>query len=865
MMRTAVWLCGLSLWCSPLACAPPQDDTTPDGNSDVVPTEDSDTPGEPIDLAEGRTLVSDGGVMIEVPPGSGHGTFWVTGLLTSEADAVGQRDDDGYIVSPVYDILTEGLTPGMLTAPLKISLVVDLSPMDPPLDEHLFYVEVYDEAEAEWVAVGNGFAAEYDAATGMVSFLTPHCSQFRVRDLGLVKESEWGFLDIFSDARLQKRVCTTEYCDIVYYENAALGQNSRHAVPTDATWDPVGRGSYADPAVPDYVEDIAAAIQQAHQYHTALQASDGATVFSAPGRFTCHVVDFSKRSRGNTGGDYSFTTGSIRITPHLTRWGTDMQTTVGHELAHLFCDHDYYTAAGALQNQWFFEAVANLYAAQAFHLTDEQAAACFGELMSNYLSVPLDAPDEGSMYSAADFLLWLDRTTGLPLATDALQADLASDLAALQSVTPGSSDFVSLFTQYVRQVWVGRNTLRSNVTHTTLEATSATPGWKYASARPYLSSELVLVRGQMAVDGLLVVMPEAERGATLQAHSYVTPSTSQSTVTDVSATLEKQTPAGRPLTVKHFGKQGTPGVTAALFMQVLVNTSLTPELASGPHDSLVAAPAALTFRSYVLQPPVLKMDAAPAGGVAWEFPELLLRIHGQADTYTDEGGLIKGFNVYQNGVKLNADLIDPTARTYAPVAEPCRAVVTVVDGYDNEWPEAAGVSVPCEEAPGTWRLAERKVVRNDWERGHAVSSEYNFTCRAESDTSYFTEIVELGFESSSYMRATHTWAGLGSNTLTPGARVNVTLANSNIAHCLHQSNMTAQTIFESTDLVLTKVAEGATPLAFALTVPDRDSVADDLVFTVRVQDSGTLWEYDHGFATVACNIVEVQYRYTYTP
>lgn len=836
-------------------CGPREDESGDDG---------TESEGNPIDLAEGKVLVSDGGVTIEVQPNSGYGTFRVIELVTSEKEKIGQRDEDGYFVSPVYDIRTEGFERGMLTIPIKVSLVVDLNPMDPPIDEHLFYVETYDETTGEWVDVDSGYAPDYDEEAQTVSFLTTHFSKYRVRDAGLVHESEWGFLDIYSNSQLIKYVYTTEYCDIVYYLDAAFGQDSRHAVPTDAIWQPVGSGSYSDPEVPDYIEDVARAIKDTYEYLAALKASGGAKVFGRPGKFTCHVVGFKKSTRGNAGGDYSFVTGNIRIVPGLAKWSTDMQTTVGHEMAHLFCDHGYYTVAGAMANEWFFEAIANLYAARAFGLDAGQTAACFGELLSpQYLGGPLNAADEGSMYAAADFLMWLEQKTSRPLAADALKADKADDLEALRSVTPSSMSFNDLYTEYVREVFVGNNVLRSNAQPIVLEITNTNPGWEYASSRAHLSAELVMARGQMSVDGLLVVAPVDALNSAMQSFSYATASIQQNTVSDVQAYMEKQVAAGRPVTVPHFGKQGTPGVTSSLFLQVIANRNTSPEYVSMSEHQV--APAAVTFKYmyYLLQPPVVDTHASSAGSVTWSYtiPDLKVWDTRTTDTssYIEGDWLIKGFNVYENGVKLNTDLVGPTQRSYSPVSKPCSVVVTVVDLYGNEWPQAAGISVPCQEGTGTWTLAERKVIRNDWESGSEVANEYTFTCQEKSASSFFTSIVEKGHEDSSFMKATHAWSGLGAATLTPGQSIEITLSNTDVTSQLYQSNVVPQTIFQSADLVLTQTASGQTSTTFSLVVPEYPG--EDLVFKIFVQDDGVLW----GFGSGSHNMAEIQYRYSYSP
>ncbi len=837
-------------------CGPREDESGDDASDEPA--------GNPIDLTEGKVLVSDGGVTIEVQPNSGYGTFRVIELLTSEKDKIGQRDEQGYFVSPVYDIRTDGFERGMLTAPIKVDLVVDLSSMNPPIDEHLFYVETYDETAKEWVDVDSGYAPDFDEGTQTVSFLTTHFSKYRVRDVGLVYESEWGFLDIYSNSRLTKHIYPTDYCDIVYYLNAEFGQESRHAIPTDATWQSVGSGSYSDPEVPDYIEDVAKAIKGAYEYLAALKASDGAKVFGRPGKFTCQVVGFRKSARGNVGGDYSFVTGNIRIVPGLAKWSTDMQTTIGHELAHLFCDHKYYTVAGAMANEWYFEAIANLYAARAFGLDATQTAACFGELLSpQYLGGPLNAADEGSMYAAADFLAWIERKTARPLASDALKADKADDLEALRSVTPSNTNLPDLFTEYVRQVFVGNNLLRSNAQPVVLEITDANPGWEYASSRAHLSAELVMARGQMSVDGLLVVAPVDALDSALQSFSYATASIQQNTVADVQAYLEKQVAAGRPVTVPHFGKQGTPGVTSSLFLQVVANRNTSPEYVMGSDHQVV--PDAVTFKYmyYLLQPPVVDASASSTASVTWSYavPDLKVWNIGTTDTssYIEGDFLIKGFNVYENGVKLNAALVDPTQRSYSPVTKPCGVAVTVVDLYGNEWPQAAGVSIPCEETIGKWTLAERKVVRNDWESGGAVANEYTFTCQETSATSFFTSIVEKGHEDSSFMKATHGWSGLGTATLTPGQSIQITLSNTDVTSKLYQSNVVPQTIFQSADLVLTQTASGQTSTTFSLVVPEY--MGEDMVFQIFVQDNGSLW----GFGSGSYNMAEIQYRYSYSP
>ena len=540
--------------------------------------------------------------------------------------------------------------PGRGVVPFVVTLPVDARLLPASVDPNAFVAQSFDPVRGIWTDV-SGFVA-YDAATGRVRFQTGHLSTWRVKYVGLDESMS-----------VKRYIFYTDNFAIHYALPNELGQVSSHFPVEDVVWRNKGSGTATDPAVPDYVEDLGRALEQALTYYLGLSGSSG-KLFTSPAVLE-HVNVYVMYVPGASG-DTSLPLGLIRMKAQLTDWN-ELRLAAAHELMHLLQDQ-YYTKVGAWMNLWFVEASANLMSARAAGLNRAEQVDYYDNGMTSYLQVSLDASEDGSYYAAADFLDWLEARISKPVAADVMQRDAIWDLTALTSLaTSGTGTLGAYFTEYLLGATVGTHDFKSNRLWTTTFVTSASQGWRHEFEQFHLSGHAVEVQSTVAADALLVATSGRNyRPPKLQTFSYL----GGSPHADLSSPLEKQTEAGKPVVVKHFGKAGTPGVTSSRFQQVIVNPAASDETVWGTYF----------FDYYLLVPPELL--PLRNGQVAWTYSA-----QGIPTSVNDP--TITGFNVYVDGVKLNAALVPAHLRAFddARIWTTSAVQVTVVDKHGNEWPE----------------------------------------------------------------------------------------------------------------------------------------------------------------------------------
>jgi hypothetical protein len=621
-----------------------------------------------LDLSVGGDIDAGAGVTITALPAS------ATGKITVQATAggaAGALDDEGYVASREYDITATGLTGKTLIAPLIVTLPVDVSGIPEPVDAHGFSVEILDSATGAWIAATG--VIPYDAGAGTISFPTTHFSKYRVFYVGLIQESELNYLDWFNNAQLNKYTYATDHFVVVYYLPAVFGQNSRHVVVDNPTWG-TGGGHATDPNVPDYVEDVAFSLEQAHQYLTGLTAN-GSNVFDDPGRVTCQLMYIADAS-----GKFSWWEDNlIRIRPRLDNFN-DLQTTVAHELTHLFSTQ-HYNFAGAVSNRWFYEAVANWWSVRASKLGRADMLTVFRDGISTFIAEPLDSASEGSMYAAGDFLYALTNAVPGFDAANVILSGASADLAALEQVLAGlNTPLGEIFTAYVQQNCVGTYDLSPGYLKFPKRLTTAELAWHHDFTQNHLSGHYVELGCDEAVDGMLVAATGC--GSTdwpFSTYSYAdtTPPPARA---DVNTYLENPNAPQASIAVAHFGKMGTTGVNYSILRQVFVNahTDTGYDSTGADYDDIACG-----TDYYLLEPPGLSSGAWPANGVAWVF--------GASNI---DPSYLTGFNVYLNNKKINDNLIpytDEQSYSYTSAANPITSrtgvTVTIVDKFGHEWPE----------------------------------------------------------------------------------------------------------------------------------------------------------------------------------
>lgn len=629
-------------------------------------------PGNMVDLAAGGRVATDAGAIVEVLPGSGQG---VVVIAATAGGAAGLADERGIVVSREYDVVASGAAAAQLSGPL-LTLPVDPSVIDEPVDPYGFYAETFDDDAGDWVTVDG--MPRYDADSASVTFQAPHLSKYRLRLIAR------GGANVF----LYAWTTPQGHFSITFYCNTAapctLPADGQPAVKpiyprADGDWQAVGGGHATDPDVPDYIEDLGQALEEGLTALLAIQTSAGAKLFSAPSYPLYVGVTQTPDASGE-----SPLGGPLRINARLDDWD-EMRTTAPHELVHVLADQ-YYTILGAALNRWYFEAIANLWAARAAGLPRAEAVAYYRKEMSSYLRVPLTQSDEGSYYAAADFLEWVEGELGAPIAADVVAADYSRDIAGLAAlVAARGTTLDALFFEYARLVTVGSHDLKPGYLYQISPGqlyqvlTPDQRGWRHQFNQFNHSVRALRIRTTIAQPGLLVAVAERELSdaqRALSTFSYA--SQSVGPVGDLDDYREAGLAAGKPVVVKNFGAPNTAGVDFTILDQIVVTGEHYRPVDEGVH----------AFDFYFLEAPLASTPSM--GKVNWAFDGSGIPSPGLFQT-----PYVAGFNVYSRGEKVNPELVGPQAREYQgpELVDGCGTRVTVEDRYGNEWPDPAGLQL----------------------------------------------------------------------------------------------------------------------------------------------------------------------------
>jgi hypothetical protein len=651
------WFVGAALLAG---CGDQSRETPGDGNPYVTDAQARRAVRRPlIDLAAGGVATTPWGAEIMVLEGSGQGSFMFAG---SASGAAGAAVPGGVVVTTEHELVAHGLTPGGSVAPFLVSLPVDATVLKRPVDPRGFTVQFYDAARRAWI--GTNALPVYDPDTGRVTFQIGHLSKWRV--VQLIADVEQAF---------DRYLYVTDHFKIDYWVPTVFGTVSKRVPVDDATWHAAGGSVGTDPQVPDYIEDLAKALENALTLYQDLRASDGAKLF-APPWWLGPKMDVAVGDIGDVAGD-SRLGGPLRIKARLDNLA-ELKITAAHELGHVMQDQ-HYTTLGAVMNRWFVEASATLWGLQLAGASRDAQVAYIAREMSDYLKVSLDASLEGSFYAVADFMRWLQLKTGRALVADTMRLDQVWDLQALSSLVAGpGTSLGGYFTEYALQAIAGRHDLEVTNVWTTKGLTREESGWQHRFQQFHLSAHAVEIRTNLEVDGLLVATSGRDYPyPKLQTHSYLGVGARD----DVTATLEKSTAAGKPVVVPHFGKVGAPGVTQSVFQQVVLN----------PAERDETVWETWYFRYYLLEAPRLVLPLEN-GRVRWTHAAPAFK------TGPNEPApqVVAGFNVLLDGKRLNDFVLPANAREYedSRLYADGLVQVTVVDVHGNEWPEVTLSSAP---------------------------------------------------------------------------------------------------------------------------------------------------------------------------
>ncbi len=604
--------------------------------------------GIEIDLERGGEASGSTGAKLEILEKSGIGTVEVIfGGQKATTDPV----ENGLAVSNEYTITMKNFKPGETAIPFKIFLPVNISSLPKPVDEYEFVAEWFNPDAGKWEKV-DGMAV-YDKTCACVSFYTNHLSKYRVVYMGIDLEN-----------RLKAFLYITDHFHITYF-GPRNSQQTSDLIPKSTGW--IGSGTAKDPQVPDYIEDLGKALEAAFTYHTKkIKTPDGNLLFQDPTHDNPSLPDGVipvKVTRIPAKGD-SRLGGPIRIDSQLKDWH-EMKAVAAHELVHVLADQ-HYTGVGARMNRWYFEAMAELWATRAAGYTRRECVDYFSKRIDNYLKVSLDASDEDSYYAAGDFLAWLEEDVGAPVAAATVAINDSWDVNGLDKVLKTyNTNLGERFTEYVLESTVGEHDLRANQILQRIVLKDNALYKRQEFEQPMLSASFFRVISESNADGLLVVLENSNLSSRIVPFSYTQ---KNSVITRFEDTLEAKTPEAKPLVVKHFGKQTTPGVEYSVLRQVVINPNITR------YSSVVDT---YTYFYYLLVPPTLLTHTA--GKVTWEYP----------NAYGGGASFIKGFDVWADGVKLTKTPVPFSKREYSDskIKADSNIIIKVVDAYGNEWPE----------------------------------------------------------------------------------------------------------------------------------------------------------------------------------
>ena len=641
-----------------------------DDNDDNPGISEPNVSGTEIDMWAGGVASSADGVTVEALEGSWEGTVEV---VFEPTETTNDPVEDGFPASDVYGIRLLGFETGETTVPFKVTVPVTTTDLPTPIDKYAFAVETYNEDTGQWER--NDAMAQYDENTNSVTFWSNHFSKKRVVYMGPDLVSKLNKV-VYKSAH-DKFYIT--YFSPVIFNNS---KQSNYLPPADNEWQ--GSGTATDPEVPDYIEDLGKALETALTYHTTkIIQPNGYLLFDDPTpSLENHAISVTVTKIPTAHGDTRLG-GPVRIDTGLKNWH-QMKVVAGHELIHVLADQ-HYTMIGAAENRWFFEAIAELYGTRAAGYSKAERTTYFSTY-DNYLKVSLDASDEESYYGVGDFLYWLEDKMKGNVAAGVVALDYARDRTGLNNLLKEwGSTLGDEYTQYVLECTVGDYDHRAdNIIKTIILNTTAKSPLLQAIRfnQPHLSATHVTVFPYLSVDGMLVAESGALQGGDipLKTYSYTD---EKIPVADIDNNLEKTAVANKPIVVKHFGKKGAFGVEKSVFHQIIINPLID--------NSGIVNGKKFYFDYYMLVPPetTLQFD----GKVTWTFPN--------TTTYGGEHYPIKGFNVYSDGVQLTNSPINYTLREYSDVRilSNSDVQVTVVDKYDNEWPE-----VEEGEQPPNWEM-----------------------------------------------------------------------------------------------------------------------------------------------------------------
>lgn len=223
----------------------------------------------------------------------------------------------------------------------------------------------------------------------------------------------------------------------IHYYPANLGYAD--SVIKSERW--IGSGMASEERIPDFVEDLDLALNQAYTKLLQIKTQSGQALFKKMEE----PIDVYIRNTGSAAGN-SPLGGPMAISNiQITDW-EDLQRVASHELVHVL-QGQYYSLGGLFTgraNRWFIEATAEYFTVRTLGLSGTDKRDVYGDLMADYLGVPLNASSDGSMYAAGHFLNWASDDISQTLVADAIANSSANDAVSLSEQIRKQSSYTGL-------------------------------------------------------------------------------------------------------------------------------------------------------------------------------------------------------------------------------------------------------------------------------------------------------------------------------------------------------------------------------------------------------------------------------------
>lgn len=535
-------------------------------------------------------------------------------------------------------------------------------------------------------------------------------------------------------------------------------------VPADALWNAKkgeATGANTDPDIPDYIEDLNLALNQAYSRLLTVQDADGTPLFKP----LPLPIDVTVADVGDASGD-SPLGGPARYTSQLAKienWA-DLRVVAAHELVHVF-QGQYYTngKAGNLLtflsgNIWFIEATADHYAPWAASLTEAERYTYFSKQgAKDYPSLGLNRAVDSSMYAAAHFLDWLEvKYPGV--VGSAIRQGGNLDALTEQMATRGGLDkaWLAYGRELVSQPENGRNLnlfivgqMHDHATGFLMAEVKAplfndrTTYLEWRKPMPSLGMAYLEFSTRNPNDGLLVVDTSLTPSALIHSVTYDFTAKNNGAYANIQALDYKSFMFGgqlreiwrnpvtaHPMTIPHFGQ----GFAKTALQMLLMNPSADTSQA--------------VVRYWTLVPPTV--SGVSNGATSWLTAEL-------GNIPRD---LIKGYNVFRTRNSLTKSSHDDFTRKLNDEVVPLPAnavsmiynhsdlqagdsvVAQVVDAFDHIWPPSpkrigCELSVYRSGTPVDVYGSPAQNVRTNFTWGPAYNAEstrnFSFTMNANRD------------------------------------------------------------------------------------------------------------------------------------